>query len=81
MLTPISLDLSNLQAIPISSPISPAGNAGTPETYDVKTPAMLKLVQRQITEMPHSNRFDISYKLYLLCGMSPKGAVVLELKH
>ncbi|XP_065884487.1 uncharacterized protein [Dysidea avara] len=56
-LTPMSLDFSNLQAIPIASPTSPGGSTGTPETYDVKTPAMLKLVQRQITEMPHSNRF------------------------
>jgi len=52
--TPISIDLANLQSNPIASPNSPGG---VPQPYDVKTPAMLRLVQRQILEIPQGNRY------------------------
>ena len=53
--TPISIDLNNLQPIPLS-PTSPRG---VTEPFDVKTPAMLRLVQRQLSDTPQGNRYPI----------------------
>ena len=68
--TPISIDLSNLQFNPITSPSSPGGVS---EPYDVKTPAMLRLVQRQMSEgdrYPGGNCFIHMYHfLYYMLGL------------
>ena len=50
----ISINIADLQPYPAVSPNSPGGVV---EPYDVKTPAMLRLVQREASENPQGNRY------------------------
>ena len=50
----ISINIADLQPYPAVSPNSPGGVA---EPYDVKTPALLRLVQREVSENPQGNRY------------------------
>ena len=50
----ISINIADLQPYPAASPNSPGSVA---EPYDVKTPAMLRLVQREFSENPQGNRY------------------------
>ena len=50
----ISINIADLQPYPLVSPNDPGSS---PEPYDVKTPAMLRLVQRELSENPQGNRY------------------------